>query len=33
MLVAGWYDTEDPQGMLRQHEFMKRNGTADGQMR
>jgi putative CocE/NonD family hydrolase len=26
MLVGGWYDTEDPQGLLRQHEFMKRNG-------
>jgi uncharacterized protein len=26
MLVGGWYDTEDPQGLLRQHEFMKKNG-------
>jgi putative CocE/NonD family hydrolase len=26
MLVGGWYDTEDPQGLLRQHDFMKRNG-------
>jgi putative CocE/NonD family hydrolase len=26
MLVGGWYDTEDPQGLLRQHEFMKHNG-------
>ena len=26
MLVGGWYDTEDPQGLLRQHEFMKQNG-------
>lgn len=25
MLVGGWYDTEDPQGLLRQHEFMERN--------
>jgi len=23
MLVGGWYDTEDPQGLLRQHEFME----------
>src|SRR5215471_4610533 len=26
MLVGGWYDTEDPQGLLRQHGFMKQNG-------
>ena len=26
MLVGGWYDTEDPQGLLRQHDFMKKNG-------
>jgi len=26
MLVGGWYDTEDPQGLLRQHEFMEKNG-------
>jgi putative CocE/NonD family hydrolase len=26
MLVGGWYDTEDPQGLLRQHDFMKQNG-------
>ena len=26
MLVGGWYDTEDPQGLLRQHEFMQKNG-------
>ena len=26
MLVGGWYDTEDPQGLLRQHESMKQNG-------
>jgi putative CocE/NonD family hydrolase len=26
MLVGGWYDTEDPQGLLLQHEFMERNG-------
>jgi putative CocE/NonD family hydrolase len=26
MLVGGWYDTEDPQGLLRQHDFMERNG-------
>ena len=26
MLVGGWYDTEDPQGLLRQHQFMKENG-------
>jgi putative CocE/NonD family hydrolase len=26
MLVGGWYDTEDPQGLLRQHQFMKQNG-------
>jgi len=25
MLVGGWYDTEDPQGPLRQHEFMEEN--------
>jgi putative CocE/NonD family hydrolase len=25
MLVGGWYDTEDPQGLLRQHEFMEKN--------
>ena len=25
MLVGGWYDTEDPQGLLRQHEFMELN--------
>jgi len=25
MLVGGWYDTEDPQGLLRQHEFMEHN--------
>jgi hypothetical protein len=26
MLVGGWYDTEDPQGLFRQHEFMEKNG-------
>jgi len=26
MLVGGWYDTEDPQGLLRQHDFMQKNG-------
>ena len=25
MLVGGWYDQEDPQGLLRQHEFMEQN--------
>jgi putative CocE/NonD family hydrolase len=25
MLVGGWYDTEDPQGLLRQHAFMEKN--------
>jgi len=25
MQVGGWYDTEDPQGLLRQHEFMEKN--------
>jgi putative CocE/NonD family hydrolase len=25
MLVGGWYDTEDPQGLLRQHYFMEQN--------
>jgi len=25
MLVGGWYDTEDPQGLLRQHYFMEKN--------
>ncbi len=25
MLVGGWYDTEDPQGLLRQHYFMRAN--------
>jgi putative CocE/NonD family hydrolase len=25
MLVGGWYDTEDPQGPLRQHAFMEKN--------
>ncbi len=28
MLVGGWYDTEDPQGLLRQHEFMEKNWPA-----
>ncbi|HEY5506943.1 MAG TPA: CocE/NonD family hydrolase, partial [Coriobacteriia bacterium] len=26
MLVGGWYDTEDPQGPLRQFDFMEKNG-------
>ena len=26
MLVGGWYDTEDPQGLFRQHAFMEKNG-------
>jgi len=25
MLVGGWYDTEDPQGLLRQFDFMQKN--------
>jgi putative CocE/NonD family hydrolase len=25
MLVGGWYDTEDPQGLLRQYDFMEKN--------
>ncbi len=25
MLVGGWYDNEDPQGLLRQHYFMEKN--------
>jgi putative CocE/NonD family hydrolase len=25
MLVGGWYDTEDPQGLLRQFDFMERH--------
>ena len=25
MLVGGWYDTEDPQGLLRQFDFMEQN--------
>jgi putative CocE/NonD family hydrolase len=25
MLVGGWYDTEDPQGVLRQFDFMEKN--------
>lgn len=25
MLVGGWYDTEDPQGLLRQHDFMEQH--------
>jgi putative CocE/NonD family hydrolase len=25
MLVGGWYDTEDPQGLLRQFQFMEKN--------
>ncbi len=25
MLVGGWYDTEDPQGLLRQFDFMEHN--------
>jgi hypothetical protein len=29
MLVGGWYDTEDPQGLLRQFDFMRRNGPPD----
>jgi putative CocE/NonD family hydrolase len=32
MLVGGWYDTEDPQGLLRQHEFMEKNGPPEVDM-
>ncbi|MEI9973576.1 MAG: CocE/NonD family hydrolase [Ignavibacteriota bacterium] len=28
MLVGGWYDTEDPQGLLRQFTFMEQNTPA-----
>jgi uncharacterized protein len=32
MLVGGWYDTEDPQGLLRQHDFMQKNGPPEVNM-
>jgi hypothetical protein len=32
MLVGGWYDTEDPQGLLRQHEFMEKNSPPSTNM-
>jgi putative CocE/NonD family hydrolase len=32
MLVGGWYDTEDPQGPLRQFDFMEKNTPPAGEM-
>src|SRR5215469_12085256 len=32
MLVGGWYDTEDPQGLLRQHYFMEKNNPPKVEM-
>ena len=32
MLVGGWYDTEDPQGLLRQFDFMEKNTPPRGDM-
>jgi putative CocE/NonD family hydrolase len=32
MLVGGWYDTEDPQGLLRQHYFMEQNNPPAAEM-
>jgi putative CocE/NonD family hydrolase len=32
MLVGGWYDTEDPQGPLRQFDFMEKNTPPEGEM-
>jgi len=32
MLVGGWYDTEDPQGPLRQFDFIQRNTPPDVEM-
>ena len=32
MLVGGWYDTEDPQGLLRQFDFMEKNTPPAGML-
>jgi uncharacterized protein len=32
MLVGGWYDNEDPQGLLRQHYFMQKNNPPSTEM-
>ncbi len=32
MLVGGWYDTEDPQGLLRQFDFMQQNNPPASHM-
>jgi uncharacterized protein len=32
MLVGGWYDNEDPQGLLRQHYFMEKNNPPKVEM-
>lgn len=32
MLVGGWYDTEDPQGLLRQFDFMEKHGPPQTNM-
>ena len=32
MLVGGWYDTEDPQGPLRQFDFMEKNSPPPADM-
>jgi hypothetical protein len=32
MLVGGWYDTEDPQGLLRQFDFMEKNTPPPGML-
>jgi putative CocE/NonD family hydrolase len=32
MLVGGWYDNEDPQGLLRQHYFMEKNNPPSTEM-
>lgn len=32
MLVGGWYDTEDPQGLLRQFDFMESHGPPSTNM-
>jgi putative CocE/NonD family hydrolase len=32
MLVGGWYDTEDPQGLLRQHYFMEKHDPPSVEM-
>jgi hypothetical protein len=32
MLVGGWYDAEDPQGLFRQYSFMEKNSPATADM-